>query len=36
VTKARLISLMIVAILVVAFISSFCMRPGGFNDGGFW
>jgi hypothetical protein len=35
VTKARLISLMIFAILV-AQLAAFCIRPGGFSDGGFW
>ena len=35
-TKAKLFSLLILAILVVAFISSFGVRPGGFSDGGFW
>jgi len=35
VTKARLISLMIFAILV-AQLAGFAIRGGGFSDGGYW
>jgi hypothetical protein len=36
VTKAQLFSLLITASVVLAFLASFCLRPGGFSDGGFW
>jgi hypothetical protein len=37
VTKARLFSLLVFAILVAMLVSKVCfLAPGGFNDGGFW
>jgi len=37
VTKARLFSLLILAVFVAMFVSKLaCLKPGGFNDGGFW
>ena len=34
-TKARLISLLILASSLSAYVGCF-FRPGGFNDGGYW
>jgi hypothetical protein len=36
VNKARLFTLLITASFVLAFLAGFCLRGGGFNDGGFW
>ncbi len=34
-TKARLISLLILAVSFSAYLG-WCLKPIGFNDGGFW
>jgi hypothetical protein len=37
VTKARLFSLLLLVVFVAMFVSKFALlKPGGFNDGGFW